>query len=448
MFYTLAQIWEDFQRLKSKYNLSKACCNDFILFMKKSFPSADLSNIINLQFDHDIRAEEYYFDKYFKKITVDVCINGCMVYIGDYEFYNKCSFCFQSRYHDNCQSCINQNNKGECRHPNRRSKKTVEYRSIVMLLKDLISSHPSFLDLIQYNDYGFKNDPENKYFKDSKDGNSYKRNMSEMRDNFLKYKEQHKEKIRKIIEISLCLSWFYDGCQLYHHLIYSFLPLVLTILNLPPNLRNDIGIGTFILFINTLAPGSYAEFFLLFDCFVQELVSLFNGISFVVNDQEFFIQCRLICSILDLPALCKVFWFQSMFNSRQGCVLCNWGGGTYIDYIGKVKYVNSRLNLPLRHYLRSLGFKICDCAPKKGKSISECGIQKFCNLWDPRIIKWTVLFNDEKKRVGLSSYIWYNQDIADIDEIGMTIHNEHAFEKAEYSHSLPYKRYETHYLPI
>jgi hypothetical protein len=53
MFYILAQIWEDFQRLKSKYNLSTDCCDDFILFMKKCFSTADLSNVINLQYDRN-----------------------------------------------------------------------------------------------------------------------------------------------------------------------------------------------------------------------------------------------------------------------------------------------------------------------------------------------------------------------------------------------------------
>ena len=92
MYYILAQIWEDFQRLKSKYKLSTDCCDDFILFMKKCFSTADLSNVINLQYDRNDKSEDYFFDKYFIKVTVDVCINGCMVYMGDYEKHNKCLF--------------------------------------------------------------------------------------------------------------------------------------------------------------------------------------------------------------------------------------------------------------------------------------------------------------------------------------------------------------------
>lgn len=410
--------------------------------MKKAFPCADLSNV--LHFDYS-SSENYFLNNFFRKITVDVCINGCMVYAGDYQYTEICLFCSEPRYSNTCIACHNQNIVGSCMHSNRRNKKTVEYRSIISLLQNLISSHPSFLDLLNYYDYGIKTDPKNLYFKDSKDGESYKRNMNEMKSNFKKYNEQRKNKTRKLVEVSLCLSWFYDGCQLYHHLIYSFLPLIFTILNLPPSFRNKLGIGTFLLTINTLQPGSYAEFFLIFDCFVQELLELFDGISFISDDNtEYFIQCRLICSILDLPALCKVFYFTSMFNSEEGCVLCNWGGGSYYKEIKKVKYANSRLNLPPRHYLRSIGFKICDCIPKKGMVISNCEDKKLCNLWDPRIKKWISLF-DEDNTNKVSGYIWYNQDIADIDEIGINMKNEAVFKTQEYKLPLSYKRYQNEY---
>jgi hypothetical protein len=45
----------------------------------------------------------------------------------------------------------------------------------------------------------------------------------------------------------------------------------------------------------------------------------------------------------------------------------------------------------------------------------------------------------------VSGYIWYNQDIADIDEIGITIRNEAVFLTQEYKTTAPYKRYENGY---
>jgi hypothetical protein len=136
-----------------------------------------------------------------------------------------------------------------------------------------------------------------------------------------------------------------------------------------------------------------------------------------------------------------------MFNSIDGCVLCNWGGGTYNKYIKKVKYTNSRLHLPFRHYLRSIGFHICSCPPtedENGNLINDCNDKQLCKLWDARVNKWISLF-DENNSNDVSAYIWYNQDIADIDEIGLNIKNEAVFETQEYEMSLPFKRHENEY---
>jgi len=411
--------------------------------MAKAFPTADLHNIMNLDFT-SAEMKEYFFEMYFRKISVDVCINGCMVYTGDYKYVEVCEFCNEPRYFNECLACFNQKIIGNCNHSNRNSRKSIEYRSIIWLIKDLIKLHPSFIDLVNYYDYGKKNDPQSLYYKDNTDGDSYLRNRNEMHSKFQRYKYTRGNTKLKIVQISLCLSWFYDGCQLYHHLIYAFLPMIFTILNLPPPLRHKLGIGTFLLSINTLSPGSYVEFFLLFDCFVQELIELYNGMSYVIDDTEYFIQSRLICSILDLPALCKVFFFSSMFNSIEGCVLCNWGRGVYNKYIKKVKYINSRLHLPLRHYLRSMGHKICKCKPdtENEQNISSCEEKKICKLWNKNVQQWLKLLDQDVKASG---YIWYNQDIADIDEIGLSIRDEHAFELLEYRSSPPYKRYENQY---
>ena len=81
---------------------------------------------------------------------------------------------------------------------------------------------------------------------------------------------------------------------------------------------------------------------------------------------------------------------------------------------------------------------------QKGSLINDCENKKQCNLWDRRVKKWISLFDDNNSNK-VSGYIWYNQDIADIDEIGINIKNEAVFATQEYEMSLPFKRHENEY---
>lgn len=94
--------------------------------------------------------------------------------------------------------------------------------------------------------------------------------MERMDKNFKEYVSKDPINRSKTIQISLCCSWFFDGIKLFKKIIKNFSPINITILNLPPNIRNEIGKGTFLLSYYFLAKGSSVETFLIEKCLIGE----------------------------------------------------------------------------------------------------------------------------------------------------------------------------------
>jgi hypothetical protein len=111
------------------------------------------------------------------------------------------------------------------------------------------------------------------------------------------------------------------------------------------------------MFLVTLFTGTYgsaAEEFLLKNCFAEELLKLYEGVIVKINNQEYFLQARLIQHILDTRALEKILKCQSTSNSYIGCVFCKGTTGKAFGK-GKMVYCGHRQRLPLNHWLRIFG---------------------------------------------------------------------------------------------
>jgi hypothetical protein len=180
-----------------------------------------------------------------------------------------------------------------------------------------------FIELLKFSsfqkliNYSWNYDKENETH-DVSDRIKYTSNMNEMHKLYLGYCTSNN--LSNVVEISILLSWFYDGIQLFKKKSATFQPLLITILNLPPNIRHSIGIGTFLLSLSMFKGDSNIEKFLLEDCFLEELLFLHKGLDFCIDGTHYFLQVRAIDHILDLSALCpmlKLQAFQSLTKSNN-----------------------------------------------------------------------------------------------------------------------------------
>ena len=105
----------------------------------------------------------------------------------------------------------------------------------------------------EYNNGGsYTTTRENDFIRDVSDGIAYRKANRQINEQFQLLVED-REVINDLIidehtiQIKLIFSLFYDGVQIYNNKSVSCLPLTLTILNLPPNLRSIQGVGTLLL---------------------------------------------------------------------------------------------------------------------------------------------------------------------------------------------------------
>jgi hypothetical protein len=155
------------------------------------------------------------------------------------------------------------------------------------------------------------------------------------------------------------LSQFYDGVKIFDYKVAEFWPLLITILNLPATLRNQPGVGTFLLSILTNKPDCPAEKYLFINCFVEELKVLEKGI--VIND-IYFVQVRLIQHCLDTKAVGKQLNVHET-NSVIGCPLCRDLPGSYRNELEKCVYSGVRYLLPHDNWSRFAGRTRVCCPP-------------------------------------------------------------------------------------
>jgi len=350
------------QKEWSKFSLNNQIDNDLnIKFSKFIDDNFGISLIRNVE---DESASSLRF---FTTLTYDTCPNGCTVYVGENANKTICPNlkCEAERYyHCSRPDCRMKSYNNMCKqHPQlRKSKSTVNYRSIEKLLSELLQES-SFIDILNYRDM---NDSSNfdKPSSTEYEQSTYKRNMEEMHENFETFLRNYNPdefeniNISDVIEISLCISWFFDSFQIYHRKVSIFAPLIFTILNLPPNIRNIMGFGTFLLSFLTFAGGSNVEKFVLFDCFIGELLMFQDGVNFITTDPQgnkklYRVQMRATTHILDMSALCKELNVESVFGSKFGCVFCNQGPGYYDELVKKTKYFGTGRCLGPRSYFNS-----------------------------------------------------------------------------------------------
>jgi hypothetical protein len=226
----------------------------------KSILGTNKYEIIHIVINYQYFLKFICLDKFtppdFRLLRFQVCPNlGCLVFVGKkYKELNHCpnNICKAKRF-NLCgnASCSQHNNRNDeyCGHT-RTPKKELYYRPIIPWLTMLLSTK-GFVHCINYQ--MVKRTPNVK-ISDIKDGKSAKYYLEQMNNNFKNYVAKYdgdEQRSNNIVEVSLLLSVFYDGIQVSKRAFTHFWPLMISIVNLPPNYRNVWSVGMNLLSIMT-----------------------------------------------------------------------------------------------------------------------------------------------------------------------------------------------------
>jgi hypothetical protein len=250
---------------------------------------------------------------------------GCCAFVGDNAEKRYCSNlkCKAERYRKCTHPSCYRKTYNECNHTIERaiSWKSLFYRPILLLINDLLGSS-GFIHAMNY----MQRDKTNTYqYTDISHGSTYKQNINEMEINYnLKYPNNNPNKKPKMINI--LLGQFYDGCAIFKNRYSVFWPLNIVILNLPPSYRIKLGQGMFLLTVFTSILASNTEDFLLRSLLVGELTALKNGVVIHVKGVSYFVQVRMILTILDTIAVYDFLKVQAG-SAYTGCFMCRHGIG-------------------------------------------------------------------------------------------------------------------------
>lgn len=287
----------EYRNFVSSNNLSDKTSLALFDFIKRVLPSSNNypskidNTIIAVQTDDkEISAD---CDSVFE---MENCDCGQTIYIAENINLTNCHFCKANRY----------GTSGDDRYPI----SLMNYRSIIITIFQLLQTK-EFYDAVQ--NVVFSDFREN-YQVDVMDGPVAKQHMEEMNE---KWKQN--SPTAKPLNLLLCLQ--YDGAQLFNSSVTNFWPMLITILNLPPPLRKEIGVGTFLISLFTAYSKSVSEKFLFNKQLIPELQKLYEGFVLYVNGEKYCIQARLILHCYDSRALESVLKVHGA-GSEMGCSLC------------------------------------------------------------------------------------------------------------------------------
>lgn len=293
-----------YQRLITSNSLTAKGAAEVLDLIRLVLPKGNnLPQSIGCTFD-DIESESTQ-SKCISVLEMQSCDCGSTIYVGDYRNSTACPTCNSGRF-----------TRGDNRYP----VSLMNYRSVILIVFELLQT-AEFYNTIR--DTNFADFRDNAHV-DVMDGDVAKRHYDEMESNFSTYQSQSND--LSILPLNLLFCLQYDGAQVFHHSVTNFWPLLLTILNLPPNLRKEVGVGTFMIALFTAYSNSLCENFLFKKLLVPELQQLCQGYIMTVRGNRFYVQARLLLHCYDSKALESVVKVQGT-NSLAGCSLCRLAPG-------------------------------------------------------------------------------------------------------------------------
>jgi hypothetical protein len=304
---TVDEFKHEYLKFVSANSLSNQSAVSLLDFIKKLLPDSNLlPSSININVN-DVQHQKPDAANCNSVIEFENCNCGQTIYVAKNKDLNQCPICRFGRY---------SNNKDK-RYPI----SLMNYRSIIMILYQLLQTN-EFYNTIQNVKY---KDTRNHFYSNVMDGEVATKHMREMNEKFENHKIMQQNDNIKPVNLLLCLQ--FDGAQVFHHSVRNFWPMLITILNLPPTLRKEIGVGTFLISLFTAYNKSISEKFLFYKLLLPELQQLYEGILLPpINGVTYCVQARLILHCYDSRALEHVLNVHGS-GSEIGCSLCRLAPG-------------------------------------------------------------------------------------------------------------------------
>jgi hypothetical protein len=177
-----------------------------------------------------------------RTLALDMCERkSCCIFLGSYKNLDACPICGDHRYTKCSETSCRNKEYEDCNHSrqSRVAKKQAFYRPITATVVSLLMT-PDFVDALDYNFVKPAATAPYKYC-DLMDGGHAIYHMRMMSERFQAWTQWKNDRPR--VQISLLLSEFYDGAQIFRHRTSDFWPLMVSILNVFPTYREKLGVG-------------------------------------------------------------------------------------------------------------------------------------------------------------------------------------------------------------
>jgi len=228
------------------HNLDGLVRESFFQTFRALLPQANLpikttqrGNIVNKTFDYVMPPESLLW------LSFDCCWCGGFVYAGEEASHlDRCP-------HRNCRAyrytkCTRCNSEGACNHMYCRSATLMfHYRPIAGIIKHLLEQ-PGFH--VALSSMSLDSQPD--VIRDVCDGEEYKDLLNQMHRRWSDLVEGLAEDYADCIPIFLVAAIYFDGAKVTNQGGHKFVPLVISLLNLPPEFRGVMGGGMFTISIS------------------------------------------------------------------------------------------------------------------------------------------------------------------------------------------------------
>lgn len=346
--YTVKEVAIELNEICRLHNATLSFEDDLMCFLAKVAPQLNWPIVERKgKTKSNIRSFGRVIDNDY--IVFDVCVNGCMSYVGEEEEKLKyCGKCNSPRFY-NCthRSCV-ERTLIDCPHKisTLRSRKESYYFPMISTFEQLVSFEKFREEIKCFEEIGNYYRVDGVY-KDVGDGELAKAYKVDMVENF----ENKYGNDDSVIMINLLLGLFYDGAQLFDNKLNSFSALIINVLNLPPAYRISNGAGAFVIGLQTAE--SEKTMFRTF--MMQELQILQKGVLLLTTDnKKVFLQARLMVNLYDTKAFEKVLGVQCT-SAKVACPICRQIHGVYRKSLKKVIHGGHRKFLPMSSILRKYG---------------------------------------------------------------------------------------------
>ena len=147
-----------------------------------------------------------------------------------------------------CTVCKKQE---RCSHvDNRIPRFQFQYRPIICVILELLKQGEGFLSLLNY--INLDDRKQKKMYSDIMDSRVVGEQLGQME---ILYASKYNGRSECPIMVNIVIDLNYDGAQIYKSKCSYFYPLLISILNLPPTYRKELGVGMFMLSLFTLPQG-------------------------------------------------------------------------------------------------------------------------------------------------------------------------------------------------